>query len=196
MYLFLEDQLYKDFIPILLGWYEPHPTWTDTLNKKEEALRNCHMKTVERCGDCCQSLLGDHVHIQSQTGTHPLKWDKTGHIVEIKQYDQYAVCLNRSGCGSLWNRKFLCEFLRAQKWCREIHSIIQDLKFFPISSGRCYYNICESTLQLSRFLISNCFDNIISEQRICLRYINTISQLVCRKMNSLIPETTWVIPLI
>ena len=38
----------KDFIPILPGRYQPHPTWSDTLSAREEALRNRHMKTAER----------------------------------------------------------------------------------------------------------------------------------------------------
>ena len=38
----------KDFIPILPGRYIPHPTWSDTLAAREEALRNRHMKEAER----------------------------------------------------------------------------------------------------------------------------------------------------
>ena len=34
----------KDFIPILPSHYIPHPTWSDTLAAREEALRNRHMK--------------------------------------------------------------------------------------------------------------------------------------------------------
>ena len=39
----------KDFIPVLPGRYIPHPTWSDTLEAREEALRNRHMKEAERC---------------------------------------------------------------------------------------------------------------------------------------------------
>ena len=38
----------KDFIPILPGRYQPHPTWRDTLATREEAIRNRHMKLAER----------------------------------------------------------------------------------------------------------------------------------------------------
>ncbi|KAK3752546.1 hypothetical protein QZH41_003484, partial [Actinostola sp. cb2023] len=38
----------KDFIPILPGRYKPHPTWSDTLAAREEALRNRHIKAAER----------------------------------------------------------------------------------------------------------------------------------------------------
>ena len=37
----------KDFVPILPGRYESHPTWIDILNKREDALRNCHIRAAE-----------------------------------------------------------------------------------------------------------------------------------------------------
>ena len=46
----------KDFIPILPGRYEPHPTWIDTLAKREEALRNRHMKSYERWAEHTRAL--------------------------------------------------------------------------------------------------------------------------------------------
>ena len=72
----------KDFIPILPGRYEHHPTWIDTLNRREEALRNRHMRVAERWTQHTKQLpplcVGDHVRVQNQIGPHPLKWDKTG----------------------------------------------------------------------------------------------------------------------
>ena len=82
----------KDFIPILPGRYEPHPTWIDTLNKKEDALRNRQIQATEPWTQHTKQLpafcVGDHVRVQNQTGPHPLKWNKTGWIVEIQQFDQ------------------------------------------------------------------------------------------------------------
>ena len=46
----------KDFIPILPGRYQPHPTWQDTLQKREEALRNRHMKAAERWSEHTKRL--------------------------------------------------------------------------------------------------------------------------------------------
>ena len=37
----------KDIIPILPGKYLPHETWQDMLSKREEALRNRHMRGAE-----------------------------------------------------------------------------------------------------------------------------------------------------
>ena len=77
----------KDFIPILPGRYEPHPTQIDALNRREEALRNCHMRAAERWTQHTKQLpplcVGDHLCVQNQIGPHPLKWDKTCWIVEV-----------------------------------------------------------------------------------------------------------------
>ena len=91
----------KDFIPILPGRYQPHPTWIDTLKTREDALRNRHMKAAERWSEHTKRLVplvvGDHVRIQNQTGPHPLKWDRTGRVIEVKivntpQLNEFLLC--------------------------------------------------------------------------------------------------------
>ena len=58
-----------------------------------------------------QSLkVGDRVFIQNQTGNHPLRWDRTGLLIDVKQFDQYAVRVDGSGRVTLRNRKFLRKF--------------------------------------------------------------------------------------
>ncbi|KAG1659793.1 hypothetical protein GQR58_022325 [Nymphon striatum] len=42
-------------------------------------------------------VVGDLVRIQNQTGRNPLKRDKTGHIIEVRQYDQFVVRVDGSG---------------------------------------------------------------------------------------------------
>ncbi len=74
--------------------------------------------------------IGDKVRIQNQTGNHPLKWDKTGSIVEVRQFHQYLVRLDGSGRLSLRNRKFLRRYT-------PIHtptvrrSILDDITLIP-----------------------------------------------------------------
>ena len=105
------------FIPIQPGRYQPHPTWVDTLNKREEALRNRHMRAAERWTEHTRRLpplkVGDHVRVQNQVGPHPLKWDKTGRIVEVRQFDQYVVRMDGSSRATMRNRKFLRKFIPA-----------------------------------------------------------------------------------
>ncbi|VDI23975.1 Hypothetical predicted protein [Mytilus galloprovincialis] len=81
----------RDFIPIPPGRYSPHNTWRETLDAREEALRNRHIKQGERLSEHTKRLpqlaTGDCVRIQNQIGHYPLKWDKTGIIIEVCQFD-------------------------------------------------------------------------------------------------------------
>ena len=81
----------KDLIPILPGRYQQHGTWRDTLDVRETALRNRHMRSAEKLCEHTSRLpplaVGDTVRIQNQTGNHPLKWDTIGRVVEVRQFD-------------------------------------------------------------------------------------------------------------
>lgn len=107
----------KDFIPVLPGRYKPHPTWQDTLDRREDALRNRHMKASERWSEHTKRLpplrVGDFVRLQNQVGPHPTKWDKTGRVIEVRQFDQYVIRVDGSGRATLRNRKFLRKYLPA-----------------------------------------------------------------------------------
>ncbi|GFO16876.1 hypothetical protein PoB_004338100 [Plakobranchus ocellatus] len=102
----------RDFIPIHPGKYLPHKTWQETLSYREEALRNCNMRDAERLSAHTRTLpslaVSDCVRIQNQTGPHPTKWDKTGIVIEVRQFDQYVIRVDGSGRVTLRNRKFLC----------------------------------------------------------------------------------------
>ena len=54
--------------------------------------------------------VGDRVFIQKETGIHPLRWDRTGLVIEVKQFDLYAVRVDGSGRKTVRNRKFLRKF--------------------------------------------------------------------------------------
>ena len=105
----------KDFIPILPACYQPHPTWGDTVATREEVLRNCHMKDPERWSEHTKRLPsltgGNHVRIQNQTGPYPTKWDKTGVVIEVRQFDQYVIRVVGSGRMTTCNRKFLRKYI-------------------------------------------------------------------------------------
>ena len=104
----------RDFIPIHPGKYLPHPAWRQTLVAREEALRNRHHKISERLSEHTKHLpplkIGDHVRLQNQSGPHPKKWDRTGIIIEVRQFDQYVVRVDGSGRVTLRNRQFLRDF--------------------------------------------------------------------------------------
>ena len=77
----------RDFIPVLPGKYKPHNTWKETLQSRESALRHRHMKACDQLSKHTRRLpplkIGDHVRIQNQIGPNPLKWDRTGIVVEV-----------------------------------------------------------------------------------------------------------------
>ena len=104
----------KDFIPILPGSYRPHNTWIETSRVREEAMRPRNVRNAERLIEHTVRLqplkVGDRVFNQNQTGTHPLRCDRTGLVIEVKQFDQYAVKVDGLGRVTLRNRKFRREF--------------------------------------------------------------------------------------
>ena len=68
------------------------------------------------------------MRIQNQTGNHPTKWDKTGVVVEVRQYHQYIVHMDGTGKMTIHNRIFLRQYLPVHKlppWL----TIMNDLPF-------------------------------------------------------------------
>ena len=124
----------KDLIPIMPGKYRPHRTWEDSLNLREAAHGQRHALHQDKWSEHSRSLqplkIGDKVRVQNQTGNHPLKWDKTGSVVEVRQFHQYLIRLDGSGRQSLHNRKFLRRYT-------PIHtptvrrSILEDIALIP-----------------------------------------------------------------
>ena len=124
----------RDLIPILPGKYHPHPTWKDTLHQREVALRHRHMTHQEKWSEHTKPLqplrIGDTVRIQNQVGQHPTKWDRTGTVIEVRQYHQYLVRVDGSGRHTLRNRKFLRKYTPTHPSPRP-RSILDDLAHLP-----------------------------------------------------------------
>ena len=57
--------------------------------------------------------VGDKVFIQNQHGTHPNKWNRTGLVVEIGNFDQNRIRVDGSGRLTLRNRRFLRQYTPA-----------------------------------------------------------------------------------
>ena len=105
----------RDFVPVPPGRYAPRPEWALTMEDREKALMKRHVRARERLTLHTKTLqklqVGDSVLIQNQTGNHARKWDRTGKIMEVKDFDQYLVKVDDSGRVSLRNRKFLQKFV-------------------------------------------------------------------------------------
>ncbi|CAG2237462.1 unnamed protein product [Mytilus edulis] len=114
----------RDFIPILPGRYKPHDTWRDTLSKREEALRHRHMKVAEKLCEHTKQLppltLTIGVRIQNQIGANSLQWDKTGQVIEVRQFNQYVIQVDGSGRDTLRNRKFIRKYEPVKKYPKRL----------------------------------------------------------------------------
>ena len=101
----------RDFIPIKPGLYQPRQEWLLTRERRELALARRHVVQEKRLTEHTKALpklnVSDVVMVQNQSGPHPLKWDKSGTVVEVLPFDQYNVKMDGSGRLSLRNRKFL-----------------------------------------------------------------------------------------
>ena len=101
----------RDGLPILQGKYNPHETWKELLDHREKAMAKRHVAMHEAWNEHTKKLLplktGDRVFVQNQTGNHPRRWERTGIIVEVKDFDQYSVRIDGTGRITLRNRKFL-----------------------------------------------------------------------------------------
>lgn len=67
-------------------------TWIETSRAREEAMRARNVRNAEHLTEHMVRLrpliVGDRVFIQNQTGNHPLRWDRTGLVIEVKQFSQ------------------------------------------------------------------------------------------------------------
>ena len=105
----------RDPIPTPIGKLCLHPTWRETLDNRDKAMAKRHNREREKWDQKTSTLkpleVGDHVYIQNLSGNNPLRWERTGIIVEVKDHHQYSVKIDGSGRCTLRNRKHLRKFV-------------------------------------------------------------------------------------
>ena len=88
--------------------------WREAWRLKEETLRVRYARTLEKLGEHTRQLppltVGDRVLIQNQSGLHPNRWDRSGVVVEVLDYDQCRVKVAGTGRITLRNRRFLRKY--------------------------------------------------------------------------------------
>ncbi len=102
--------------------------WTDISHGRELAASRKQAKTVERYDRDKRPLsplsVGDCVSIQNRSGTHPLRWDRTGKIVERLEHRQYLVKADGSGR----------VLLRTRAHLRKINPVTADRSAYDIDN--------------------------------------------------------------
>ena len=105
----------RDPIPAPLGNYCPHRTWQETLSNREKALAKRHSREHEKWSEHTRELkplkIGDNVYVQNLVGNNPLRWERTGIVVEVRPFKQYAVKLDGTGRVTIRNRRNLRAFV-------------------------------------------------------------------------------------
>ena len=107
----------RDSLPCIskdiTAFENPHiaERWKNAWSLKERALKQRYVRTLETLNTHTRSLnplqVGDRVLIQNQAGNNPKRWDRSGVVMEKKEFDQYLVKIEGSGRLSLRNRRFL-----------------------------------------------------------------------------------------
>ena len=83
------------------------------------------MKEAERLSEHTKRFLplsiGDHVRIQNQVGPHPLKWDKTGIVIEVRQFDPYVIRVDGFLVGWFWVSRPFKRVSHHESYIHHIH---------------------------------------------------------------------------
>ena len=99
----------RDFLPdINIG---RRSNWEEITTQHQEAREQHITKHQARLHEHTRYLpplqVGTKVFVQNQIGNSPTKWDLTGVVAEVRQFDQYVITLDHSGRDSVRNRKYL-----------------------------------------------------------------------------------------
>ena len=111
----------RDFLPIpplttIFDNASPvREEWKSMWQGKEEVLKRRMGAMVDQMNAKAHELkplaVGDHVHIQNQSGNHPTRWNKTGEIMQVGEHDKYMIRVHGSRRITVRNRRFLRKFL-------------------------------------------------------------------------------------
>ena len=101
----------KDSIPCDPKRFQLRKEWILTADEREKALAKRHLYCNTQLANKSKELkplqLGQTVQVQNQRGVHANKWDLSGSIVEVLEFDSYLVKMDGSGRVSKRNRRFL-----------------------------------------------------------------------------------------
>ena len=121
----------RDGLPLPPGRYNPHPMWQELLDHRERGLAKRVNSKREAWSEHTRKLgklaLGDRVFIQNQTGAAPRRWERTGVVIEVNDYDQYLIKVDGTGRTTLRNRRFLRKYTPTPKLQPESQILTEQL---------------------------------------------------------------------
>ena len=101
----------KDALPCHPDKLQIRPEWTLTAELREQALAkrhvSVHSQLISKSKEHKPLSVGDDVQVQNQRGAHSNKWDLSGTIIKVLDFDAYYVKMDGSGRLSKRNRRFL-----------------------------------------------------------------------------------------
>ena len=101
----------KDSLPCHPDKLKLRPEWLLTTELREKALAkrhiSIHSKLLSKSKQLKPLQVMDVVQVQNQRGAHANKWDLSGAIVEVQDYDSYLVRMDGTGRLTKRNRRFL-----------------------------------------------------------------------------------------
>ena len=101
----------RDHLPMPREFLQQRKEWILLKAEREKALSTKYGKLqeeLERHSHPLKDLpVGSIVQVQNQKGNDPLRWDRSGTVVESLGNQQYSVKMDGSGRVTLRNRKFL-----------------------------------------------------------------------------------------
>ena len=107
----LYGRVLRDHLPTPKEFLEQRKEWVLLKEEREKTLTTKYGRVQEDLGRHAHTLkpleVGSVVQVQNQRGKDPLRWDKSGVIVETLGNQQYTVRMDGSGRVTLRNRRFL-----------------------------------------------------------------------------------------
>ena len=101
----------RDFIPVTKANYSPSIQWEKKLQDREEKAVKASDREREKWSRGARQQdhlrVGHVVALQNLAGNYPLKWNRSGVVVEVLGNDQYSVKVDGTGRLTLRNRKHL-----------------------------------------------------------------------------------------
>ena len=101
----------KDHLPGSRGGYTRRREWIMQQKDRERALAHKYGQIEEKLRkgtrDLKELVVGDSVQVQNQHGNEPLRWDRSGTVIERLEHGQYTVRMDGTGRITLRNRKYL-----------------------------------------------------------------------------------------